>query len=124
MEISGKNRDIETVSRQLASAATRVNEASATDGEHHTDVDFLATAFHNLRCVSVVLSQMTTHSSEKARDILLNVALELAGKLCDNERMVSEVAQLFEACPDERCKQHVLAVCNTKGGRNATIESR
>jgi hypothetical protein len=124
MEISGKNRDIETVSRQLASAATRVNEASATDGEHHTDVDFLATAFHNLRCVSVVLSQMTTHSSEKARDILLNVALELAGKLCDNERMVSEVAQLFEACPDERCKQHVLTVCDTKGGRNATIESR
>lgn len=124
MEISGKNRDIETVSRQLASAATRDSDASAMDGEHHTDVDFLATAFHNLRCVSVVLSQMTTHSSEKARDILLNVALELAGKLCDNERMVSEVAQLFEACPDERCKQHVLAVCNTKGGRNATIESR
>ena len=124
MEISGKNRDIETVSRQLASAATRDNDASAMDGEHHTDVDFLATAFHNLRCVSVVLSQMTTHSSEKARDILLNVALELAGKLCDNERMVIEVAQLFEACPDERCKQHVLAVCNTKGGRNATIESR
>lgn len=124
MESSGKNRDIETVSRQLASAATRDNDASAIHREHHTDVDFLATTFHNLTCVSVVLSQMTTHSSEKTKDILLNVALELAGKLCGNERMVSEVAQLFESCPDERCKQHVLAVCNTKGGRNTTIESK
>ena len=124
MDALGKNRDIETVSRQLSSAATTDNDASAMDGEHHTDVDFLATTFHSLTCVSMVLSQMTTHSSEKAKDILLNVAMELAGKLCDNERMVSEVAQLFESCPDKRCKQHVLAVCNTKGGRNTTIESK
>ena len=123
MDALGKNRDIETVSRQLSSAATTDNDASAMDGEHHTDVDFLATTFHSLTCVSMVLSQMTTHSSEKAKDILLNVAMELAGKLCDNESMVSEVAQLFEACPDERCKHHILAVCNTKGrAGTSTIE--
>merc|ERR1712216_337574 len=34
MESSGKNRDIETVSRQLASAATRDNDASAINREH------------------------------------------------------------------------------------------
>jgi hypothetical protein len=115
---SGRSRDMETLSRQLAITATMDGVLSATDGALHTDIEFLAVAFHNLRCISVTLSQMTTNSSTKTGDILLNAALELAGKLCNNVGMVSEVTQLFEACPDEKCKQHVLAVCNAKGAED------
>lgn len=115
---SGKSKDIETLSRQLATAAMRDSDASAMDKEHHADVDFLAASYHNLRCISVALSQMTAKSSKKAEDILLNAALELAGKLCDNMGMASEVARLFESCPDEKYTQQVLAVCNAKGAEN------
>ena len=118
MSNSGKSKDIETLSRQLATAATRDGDASATDKEHHADVEFLAASYHNLRCISVALSQITAKSSKKAEDILLNAALELAGKLCDNVGMVSEVAQLFESCPDEKSKQHVSALCNAKHTEN------
>ena len=118
MSNSGKSKDIETLSRQLATAATRDGDASATDKEHHADVEFLAASYHNLRCISVALSQITAKSSKKAEDILLNAALELAGKLCDNVGMVSKVAQLFESCPDEKSKQHVSALCNAKHTEN------
>lgn len=118
MSINGVGRESETLSRQLAAVAVKVDGWAlplVTEGD--ANVVSIAVTFRSLECLSVALLQTVKMSSSKTQTILLNATLRLIGKLCGRPlQMEREVEEIFHTFPDGECKQHIMAACRADVG--------